>query len=232
MIRIEPVGESGCMLYLGEQIDPRVCARVCRATELIRQRLMPYLIDIVPSYASIYLSVDLSRSGVEAFCRLLREALHDLDSVKLDQGGSGEVIRVGVYYGPEVAPDLDEVAGHTGLSRDEIIALHSSEDYLVYAIGFSPGFCFMGNTDARLRVPRKASPRTRVPAGSVALADQQTAVYPTISPGGWQIIGRTTVDMLALCQRADSPLQVGARVRFEPISLEDFRQAEEGSDGI
>jgi KipI family sensor histidine kinase inhibitor len=111
------------------------------------------------------------------------------------------------------------------LSREEVIALHSGQEYRVYAIGFSPGFCFMGNTDARLKVPRKASPRTRVPAGSVALADRQTAVYPCVSPGGWQIVGRTAVDMLALCQRSESPLQVGSRVRFEPVSLESFVQA-------
>jgi KipI family sensor histidine kinase inhibitor len=224
-MRIEPAGESGCMLYLGEQIEPAVCARVCCAAELIRRRLAPYITDLVPSYASIFISLDLSRGGVMAFCALLREALHDLDSVASESLVSGDVMSVGVYYGPEVAPDMDEVMQLAGLSREEVIALHCGQEYLVYAIGFSPGFCFMGNTDARLKVPRKASPRTRVPAGSVALADRQTAVYPCVSPGGWQIVGRTAVDMLALCQRSESPLQVGSRVRFEPVSLESFVQA-------
>ncbi|MCP8687216.1 5-oxoprolinase subunit B family protein [Marinobacterium sedimentorum] len=224
-MRIEPVGESGCMLYLGEQIEPAVCARVCCAAELIRRRLAPYITDLVPSYASIFISLDLSRGGVMAFCALLRDALHDLDSVASESLVSGDVMSVGVYYGPEVAPDMDEVMQLAGLSSEEVIALHCGQEYLVYAIGFSPGFCFMGNTDARLKVPRKASPRTRVPAGSVALADRQTAVYPCVSPGGWQIIGRTAVDMLALCQRSESPLQVGSRLRFEPVSLECFVQA-------
>nr|WP_082708420.1 allophanate hydrolase subunit 1 [Marinobacterium profundum] len=225
MIRIEPAGESGCMLYLGEQIEPAVCVRVCRAAELIRRRLAPCITDLVPSYASIFISLDLSRTGVTAFCALLREALHDLDSVASGSLAGGEVISVGVYYGPEVAPDLDEVVQLTGLARDEVIALHCAQEYLVYAIGFSPGFCFMGNTDARLQVPRKASPRTSVPAGSVALADRQTAIYPWVSPGGWQVIGRTAVDMLALCQRMERPLQVGSRVRFESLSFEGFVQA-------
>ncbi len=224
-MRIEPAGESGCMLYLGDQIDPQTSARVCLAAALIRQRLGSYLIDMVPSYASIFMSIDLSRSDIRAFCEQLNAALQDLDSAGLERPQAVEAVHIGVCYDAEVAPDMDEVMQLTGLSRDEVVQLHCREPYRVYAIGFSPGFCFMGNTDARLRVPRKATPRTRVPAGSVALADQQTAVYPCVSPGGWQLVGRTAVDMLSLCQRDSSPLQVGSRVRFEPVSLADFVQA-------
>lgn len=213
------------MLYLGDQIDPLTSERVCRAAERIRRQLGDCIIDMVPSYASIFMSIDLSHGGVEVFCRRLDALLQDLDSAAPEPREAGALVRIGVCYAPEVAPDLEEVMRLTGLSSNEIIELHCREPYRVYAIGFSPGFCFMGNTDARLRVPRKATPRTRVPAGSVALADRQTAVYPGVSPGGWQLIGRTAVDMLALCQRDDAALQVGSRVCFEPQSLADFVRA-------
>lgn len=225
MIRIEPLTESSCILYLGDEIDPAVSARVCRAADLIRQRLAAHLIDMVPSYTSIHLTIDLWRSTVSAFCRLLQEALVDLDTAR-DQGPvSAAVVSIPVYYGAEVAPDLEEVAQLTGLSVSEVIELHAAQTYRVYAIGFSPGFCFMGNTDPRLRVARKVSPRTRVPAGSVGLADRQTAVYPSVSPGGWQLIGRTATDMVELCNRDDCPLRVGDEVRFEPVSREAFLRA-------
>ncbi|UTW12215.1 5-oxoprolinase subunit B family protein [Marinobacterium rhizophilum] len=225
MMRIEAVGESGCMLYLGDQIDPQTSARVCRAGELIRWQLGDAIIDMVPSYASIFMSVDLTRGGVGVFCQRLEAALQDLDRVAAAPRAAGALVRIGVCYAPEVAPDMEEVMHLTGLTRDEIVELHCRERYRVYAIGFSPGFCFMGNTDARLRVPRKATPRTRVPAGSVALAERQTAVYPGESPGGWQLIGRTAVDMLALCQRDEGALQVGSQLCFEPLSLADFLAA-------
>lgn len=224
MLSIQPLTESSCILYLGEHIDPAVSVRVCRAAQLIRDQLAAEVIDMVPSYSSIHLTVDIGRCRVGEFMRRLEATLADFDNQVLEER-AGKLVRVPVYYGSEVAPDLDEVAELTGLSTAEVIELHTAQRYRVYAIGFSPGFCFMGNTDPRLAVARKASPRTQVPTGSVGLADRQTAVYPSTSPGGWQIIGRTAVDMVALCNHSDSPLQVGDEVCFEAVDREQFIQA-------
>jgi len=137
----------------------------------------------------------------------------------------GHLVEIPVYYGIEVGPDLERVAQLHNISIDDVIRLHTARDYHVFAIGFAPGFAYMGEVDPALRTPRLETPRTQVPVGSVALADQQTAVYPVVSPGGWNILGRTPVKMFDP-ERADlCPVATGDRVRFVPISRAAFLAA-------
>lgn len=138
------------------------------------------------------------------------------------QSCSGDLIRIPVYYGEEVALDSTEVEQLTGLAFEEICRLHQSQIYRVYAIGFAPGFAYLGSTAEELHVPRKISPRLTVPKGSVALADNQTAIYPASSPGGWQIIGRSPVEMIDWHREPPMLVKAGDRVEFYAISREEF----------
>jgi KipI family sensor histidine kinase inhibitor len=127
-----------------------------------------------------------------------------------------------VYYAAEVGEDLEPLAARAGLSTDEVIALHCGTDYRVYAIGFAPGFAYLGQVDERIAAPRLATPRLKVPRGAVAIADRQTAVYPAVSPGGWNLIGRCPVRMFDPNAEPIMPVAVGDRVRFESVSRERF----------
>ncbi|HDY82106.1 MAG TPA: carboxyltransferase domain-containing protein, partial [Halieaceae bacterium] len=127
-----------------------------------------------------------------------------------------------VYYAAEVGEDLESLAQHAGLSTAEVIDLHSSTEYRVYAIGFAPGFAYLGQVDERIAAPRLTTPRLKVPRGAVAIADRQTAVYPAVSPGGWNLIGRCPVRMFDPDAEPTMPVTVGDRVRFEPVSRERF----------
>lgn len=220
MLRIRAVSETACMVWLGEHIQSQISDQVVAATALIRQHLGPALIDIVPSYASVLVYADINQLDISACC----EQLHTLLSQQLDQAPAVTPRRfeVACCYHPEVAPDLNWVSQQTGLSHDAIAQLHSQTIYRVYAIGFAPGFCFLGTLDERLVLPRKDTPRARVEAGSVAIAQQQTAVYPRATPGGWQIIGRSHCDMLALCNDPQQPLQLGDEVQFVPQAHAEY----------
>lgn len=220
-MRIEAVNENSCMVYLGETIDERVADQVKRAVDRIRAELAELVVDLVPSYSSVLVSYDLRRADRFLIQARLRAAL----APRGDAAGTaapGREVELPVYYGPEVALDLEEISRHAGLSPDEVIAIHSQTRYRVYAIGFSPGFAYLGNTDPRIAMPRKATPRLKVPTGSLGIADTQTAIYPSSTPGGWQIIGRTPARMIDWASDSLALMEVGDRVRFRPVGREEF----------
>jgi KipI family sensor histidine kinase inhibitor len=134
----------------------------------------------------------------------------------------GRTVVLPVYYHPEVGEDLLTLAERAGLSTDEVVALHSGGEYRVYAIGFAPGFAYLGQVDKRIAAPRLATPRQKVPRGAVAIADRQTAVYPAVSPGGWNLIGRCPVRMFDPQAEPIMPVQVGDIVRFEAIGRQEY----------
>lgn len=216
---LQALSENCVRLTLGEDIDPAVLARVQAATALVRHTLGSAVQDLVPSYASLLITLNLRQLDAFAACRLLAEPLAALDA---SEPPAGRRHSIPVCYHADVAPDLLEVARRTGLSPDEVVALHSQTEYRCYAIGFMPGFAFLGALDERLALPRRDAPRPEVPAGSLAIAHRQTAVYPRATPGGWHLIGRSPVDMLSLCQQVDAPLQVGDIVQFRPLSRTEF----------
>jgi KipI family sensor histidine kinase inhibitor len=149
----------------------------------------------------------------------VRAALQSLQAADMD---AGRTVILPVYYAPESGEDLEALAANAGLSIEEVIALHSGSEYRVYAIGFAPGFAYLGQVDERIAAPRLATPRQKVPRGAVAIADRQTAVYPATSPGGWNLIGRCPTRMFDPDASPTMPVNVGDRVRFEPINREQF----------
>ncbi len=217
-MKLQVVGADALMLYLGDTADAQTSARVQAAAGAIEQALGAGLVDLVPSYASVLVIYDPLQLSHTAAASRVRQALVDLDA----ETREGDLVVLPVYYAPEAGDDLEALARRAQLSVDEVIALHAGAEYRVYAIGFAPGFAYLGEVDARIAAPRLDSPRPRVPRGAVAIADRQTAVYPAPSPGGWNLIGRCPVPMFDPARAPHMPVAVGDRVRFEPVDRTTF----------
>lgn len=213
--------ESSFILSFGSTIDPLVSQEVQKAYQTLKKANVEGIYEIIPSYASLFISFDVIRYSAEEafFCvnQVIKEA-KDLDEREQ------RIITIPTYYGTEVGLDLELLAEEKGLSVEAIIGLHVKEIYSVYAIGFAPGFAYMGEIDTALATARLSNPRKMVPKGSVSIADRQTAVYPMKSPGGWKILGRTPTAMFDVTYEGLSLLHVGDKVRFKPISKEEFLQ--------
>jgi len=218
-VELHSAGEDAMMLYLGEDTSPETAARVQAATAAVEQALGIDLVDLVPSYASLLIIYDPLRTDHLGVAHRVREALAKLRTTAATNGVS---VVLPVYYDIEVGADLASLAQRSGLSIEEVIALHAGTEYRVYAIGFAPGFAYLGQVDERIAAPRLATPRQKVPRGAVAIADRQTAVYPAASPGGWNLIGRCPVRMFDPDAEPCMPVAVGDRVRFEPVNRERF----------
>lgn len=218
-MQLRSVSEDAIMLYLGEDTSPETSAQVQAAVTLIEKCLGKDLIDLVPSYASILIIYDPASSNHLGIARRVRKALENLSA---NACGDVRTVVLPVYYSVETGADLESLASRAGLDTQQVIDLHCATDYQVYAIGFAPGFAYLGQVDERIAAPRLGSPRAHVPAGTVAIADRQTAVYPSDSPGGWNLIGRCPQPMFDRYANPCMPVSVGDQVRFEPIDRERF----------
>lgn len=218
-MRIEIAGENALIIYFGEDTDPHTSAKVQRAATILETEMADKLIDMVPSYASLLVIYDLLACDHLEMHAMLQNILMQLESA---QQVEGTLITLPAYYSTESGPDLENLAQRANLSIDEVIQIHSQTEYRVYAIGFAPGFAYLGEVDPRIAAPRLSTPRQKVPKGSVAIADQQTAVYPAVSPGGWNLIGLCPTPMFDPNKKPTMPVQVGDRIRFEPISRAQY----------
>lgn len=218
-MELHSAGENALILYLGNETSPTVAAMVQSACTAIESALGQDLVDLVPSYASVLVIYDPLHTDHLSVGHRLRAALSDLSAAP---EAEGHTVILPVYYHADVGADLEALAERASLSVNDVIALHSSAEYRVYAIGFAPGFAYLGQVDDRIAAPRLATPRQKVPRGSVAIADRQTAVYPAVSPGGWNLIGRCPTRMFDVKATPVMPVTVGDKVRFEPISRERY----------
>ncbi len=209
-----PVGDAALLVEFGEAIDPAINRRVLASAQRLEQVRLPGVGDIVPTYRSILIHYDslvLSWEAVVAWVRTQAASIGPQPSV------SGRRVEIPVVYGGASGPDLDFVAHTHAISAEEVVRLHSSVDYIVYMMGFMPGFPYLGGLPPELETPRLETPRTRVPAGSVGLAGKQTGIYPLDSPGGWRIIGHTSVKLFEPALDPPALLAPGDRVRFVPL---------------
>lgn len=222
-LTISIAGENALIIYFAEHASDETAALVSQAEQLIRAKLSDCFIDLVPSYASILVMFDM----LEVDHHLLRQKLRTvLANLSLNAALQGNLIELPVYYSKQSGPDLSAIASAAQLTVDEVIAIHQAQEYRVYAIGFAPGFAYLGEVDARIAAPRLATPRMKVPKGAVAIADRQTAVYPSVSPGGWNIVGLCPVPMFTPNDSGDNdsimPVKVGDRVKFTAITESEF----------
>ena len=218
-MKIEVAGQNAFIVYFAEQTSATVSAQIQAAVVNIQNSMADCIVDLVPSYASLLIIFDLDRSDPFAIRQRLRAALADLETV---DSAAGELVTLPVYYSLESGPELEVIAERGKISVEEVIEIHQQQEYRVYAIGFAPGFAYLGEVDERIAAPRLATPRQKVPRGAVAIADRQTAVYPAVSPGGWNLIGRCPTRMFDLANDPIMPVKVGDRIRFSAIDRARF----------
>lgn len=214
-----PFGSSAAVVRVGTEVDPALLAKVLQLDRWVRGSCG--VVETVPAYASLLVFYDPDRVTLESVAARVREAQRQPGDVP-----AGRLHEVPVVYGGPFGPDLPEVARWAGLSEREVVQLHSGTEYLVYMLGFSPGFAYMGKVPQRIACPRLAQPRPKVPAGSVAVAGLQTGVYPSPTPGGWRILGRTPLVVFDPHQEPPARFQVGDRVRFVPVAEVDWPSPE------
>lgn len=219
-MKIEIAGENALIIYFSEQVSPESSALIQAMTSAFTPLLGKEIIDLVPSYASLLVIYDDDHYDFYS----MQERIVALAQQLGDEANAsaGKLVTLPVYYGIEAAPDLAELAENAGLTTDEVIDIHQQQTYQAYAIGFAPGFAFLGEVDERIAAPRKATPRKAVPKGAVAIADRQTAVYPSVSPGGWNLIGLCPTPMFEPKKTPSMPLKTGDKVKFQSISKEEF----------
>ena len=217
--RFFPAGDLALVAELGDAISPEINRRVRSLTDALEQGGIPGIFDFLPTYRSVLVYYDplLITSGEveEGIERLLENA-------EATDTGKRHVVHIPTLYAGDMGPDIAFVADHNGIDQQQVISIHSATDYLVYMMGFSPGFAYLGGLDERLATPRLQSPRTEIPPGAVGIAETQTGVYPVASPGGWQLIGRTPVKLFDPARERPVLLSAGDYVRFAPL---ESRQA-------
>ena len=217
--RVVAAGDSAVIVELPPSIDPITSGRVLALARAIEQRHGSLVRDLVVGYCSLTVyfdPIEVDAEWLEAAVQAAAGEIGEAPNVE------GAIVDVPVCYGGELGPDLDDVARAAGCSAGDVVALHTGTIYRVYLVGFVPGFPYMASVDPRLALPRRPSPRQKVPAGSVAIAAGQTGIYPAETPGGWHLIGRTPVKPYDPSRVQPFLFRAGDRVRFYPIELAAF----------
>ena len=212
------MGDRSLLVELGNEIHLTVNQRIRKLLFALKKASLESVLDIIPGYCSLLLVFDPLKTTPRFLRKRIDHLFHNLDELALPDPAN---IEIPVIYGGKYGPDLPWVAQYHGIPPDEVIHLHTETIYHVYMIGFIPGFPYMGELPKALVTPRKKTPRTLVPMGSVGLAQKQTGIYPTGSPGGWQIIGRTPLSLFDPAKSPPALLEMGDRVRFYPVTEEE-----------
>ena len=212
-------GDKGLLVEFGEGIDPKVNAKV-RAMSIALERQRPVGVrEIIPTYRSLLFIYDPQVTNPDKLCPAIEQIKNALKTLGTKPA---KIVEIPVCYGGEFGPDIKNVQKPHDLTTDQVIQLHSTPAYLIYMVGFTPGFHFQGALDEKLFTPRLETPRMHVPQGSVGIANNQTGMYPIASPGGWQIIGRTPLKLFA--PDRDNPFlyKAGDTIKFVPISEQEY----------
>lgn len=222
-VRFLPCGDQAVTVEWGSTIDEHINRQVHAFARKVEALSHPAITEVVPTYRSATVHYRPEVFSYEELNQLL---------APLAQGSAEEaeelpVVEIPVCYGGEYGPDLLEVAQHCSLTPEEVIARHTAPTYRIYMLGFTPGFPYLGGMDPSIAAPRRKEPRIHIPAGSVGIAGEQTGVYPIVSPGGWQLIGRTPLRLFDPQKEQPILLSAGAGIRFVPIDEETFRKMEE-----
>jgi inhibitor of KinA len=221
-----PLGDHAITITVGESIDEATHRRVRAISAALDSRPVAGIVDQVPAFASLVVHYDPERVGGDPgeppYQRLVSSLTDLLAHVGDEPLPAPRTTEIPVCYGGELGPDLEDVARQHAMTAHDVIDIHTAGTYLVYMVGFMPGFAYLAGLDERLVTPRRTSPRTAVPAGTVGIGGQQTGVYPLVSPGGWNLIGRTPLRIFDVTRDEPALLATGDRVRFRAISLAEF----------
>jgi inhibitor of KinA len=215
------MGDSALLVELGDGIAAEINDRVSALWNELESRRISGILEMVPAYRSLMIVYDPLSIALPALKNKIMAVWATMDP---ERSAEAEIVEVPVVYGGEYGPDLEWVSAYHKVSADSIITLHTDTIYRVYMIGFTPGYPYMGELPEALATPRRDTPRTHVPKGAVGIAQRQTGIYPTESPGGWQIIGRTPMTLFDPADRPPALLKMGDRVKFYAIGPEEFDQ--------
>ena len=223
-IRILTAGDSSLLVEFGNEISPAINKKITTTLNLMREQHSEGVVDVIPAFCSLLINYDPRVISYEE----LKDRMMGL--VKME-GQTGQdrkrIFEIPVCYGGEYGPDIASIAAHAGLSEEEVIRIHSSRDYLIYMLGFLPGFCYLGGLDERIHTPRLANPRIKINAGSVGIGGSQTGIYPLDSPGGWQLMGMTPVKTYDPDREVPILVQAGDYIRFVPIDEAEYHRIRE-----
>ena len=218
---ITPASDCTLLLHFGEDHSPEIQEAVFQLSHYLLNNSMEGILNIHPGYRSVMVTVDVEKKSIQAVQKNLQQVLKNARAMELPEPS---VVDIPVLYGGQHGPDINKVAEHTGLSTEKVIALHSSGDFQVSFIGFTPGFPYISGMDEKLATPRLQNPRKRVPAGSIGIAGNQTGIYPSSTPGGWNLIGRTPLHIFDIQHPEKALLKMGDRITFKPITESEFER--------
>lgn len=220
-IKILTAGDSSILIEFGKEISPEINGHITAVVHLMKEQHIEGVVEVIPAFASLLVNYD---PRVITYSQI-RERMEKL--LKLDvrsEESARRIFEIPVCYGGEYGPDLENIAAKAGLTPEEVIQIHSSRDYLIYMLGFLPGFAYLGGLDERIHTPRLANPRIRIRAGSVGIGGSQTGIYPLDSPGGWQLLGLTPVNPYDPKREVPILYEAGDYIRFVPVTEEEYRE--------
>lgn len=217
--RIVPAGESVLIVEFEERIDPAVNATTIACAEAIQTAAVAGVRDVVPTYRSVAIYFDPLRTDTDA---LLERITHEAETAGPGAPVARDPLRIPVCYGGDLGPDLPQVAAFAKITADEVVQRHASAIYRVFMLGFVPGFAYLGMVDPTIAMPRRSTPRVRVPMGSVGIAGIQTGIYPAETPGGWQLIGQTPVRPFDPAREDPFLMKAGDAVEFYAVDRAEF----------
>ena len=218
-IRILTAGDSSLLVEFGKEISPDINRKIAATVQLMKEQHIEGVVDIIPAFCSLLINYDPRVISYEE----MKQRMQDL--IKVDakaEAGRKRVFEIPVCYGGEYGPDIANIAKNAGLSEKKVIEIHSSRDYLIYMLGFLPGFTYLGGLDERIHTPRLATPRIKINAGSVGIGGSQTGIYPLDSPGGWQLMGMTPVKTYDPEREIPILVEAGDYIRFVPITEAEY----------
>ncbi len=223
--KIKPMGETAILIEVANEISREANSYVLALMNKLESMNLPGVIEYVPAYTTLLIHYDPQKTEFKTLAEACRKAELEIRREGVERiVGERRLVEIPVAYGGEFGPDLEFIANYAKLKAEDVVKIHSSQTYLVYMIGFTPGFTYMGEVPDIIAAPRLKKPRLRVPAGSVGIAGKQTGIYPIESPGGWRIIGRTPIKLFDWSKDPPTTLRAGDLVKFKPISAEEYEK--------
>ena len=217
--KIKTAGDSSVLIEFGKEINPEINRKIAATVQMIRDQHIEGIMDMIPTYCSLLINYDPRVMLYDELVERLKGLL------KIEVSGSAQrkrIYEIPVCYGGKYGPDLALIAEHAGLSEEEVVRIHSSSDYLIYMLGFLPGFTYLGGLDERIHTPRLPTPRVRIEAGSVGIGGAQTGIYPLDSPGGWNLMGMTPVKTYDPNREKPILVEAGDYIRFVPVDEAEY----------